>query len=384
MQLFDDFERTDDSRAKNAGRLYPFLNRSSWPVCDRARSLCEAWFSRYPADDRQGMYQRFTSERDADHRSAYFELLLHEVLTQLGGNLSVEPSVPGTTKRPDFLVELDGERFYLEAMVNHAKEDNFLESPIFDTVCDWIDEMHIPDYFLHIIFSDTPSNTPTKESIRAQITRLIRLSNLEVTRQQLFEDGHYASAIGFLEIADAHARVDLIPRAAEHAGIVKLSNVIRSAGGEMHDVAPRWRESIRLKAKSKEIEHYDAPCVIAINTMDGFARIGGQGAQAVYGMGVGSAGQSGLWNGANGTSWRNKLAAVWMFKYVEPVQGSPSGTEDCLLLNPSAEPTLPTSLARLTHIKPEDSALKWYDGLSLDDLLNVPEIPSDELRRGAS
>ena len=321
------------------------------------------------------MYQRFTSERDEDHRSAYFELLLHEVLTQLGGNLSVEPSVPGTTKRPDFLVELDGERFYLEAMVNHAKEDNFLDSPICDTVCDWIDEMHIPDYFVHIIFSDTPSNTPTKESIRAQITRLIRLSNLEVTRQQLFEDGHHASAIGFMEIADAHARVNLIPRVSEHAGIEELPNVIQSAGGEMHEVAPKWREEIRLKARRKELQHYDAPCVIAINVMDGFARIGGQGVQAVYGMGGGSAGQSGLWKSVNSSSWRDNLAAVWMFNFVEPVQASPSGVEDCLLLKPSAEQRLPASLAQLTYIKPEDGVLKRYDGLVLDELLEVPNIP---------
>ena len=381
MQLFDDCVRTDDSPNTLVGRLYPFLNRSSWPVCDRARTLCEDWFSRYPTDGSKDLHRRFTSRRDEDHRSAYFELLLHEVLTRLGGKVTVHPSVPGTTKKPDFLVELEGARFYLEAMVNHAKEYNFRNSPILDTVCDWINELDIPDYFVHIIFSGVPSNTPTKKSISAQVSRLIQLSNSEITRQQLLEDGHPALTQGFMKIADALARVSLIPRAVEHKDVAELRNVIRSAGGEMHDVAPKWCESIRRKANAKELDRYDAPSVIAIDVMDGFARIGGKGVQAVYGMGDNPQRQSGLWKRLNNNSWQDNLAAVWMFNYVEPVQASPCGIEDCLLLRPSIEQPLPKSLEQLNQIKPEKGELQWRDGVSLDELLEVPEIPYEELRR---
>lgn len=385
MQLFDDFVRTDGTPRKAMEGLYAFLNRSSWPVCVRARILYQSWFDRYPDDDHQkGLYRRFTSKRDKEHQSAYFELLLHEVLTCMGAKLTLEPSVPGTSKTPDFLVELDGDRFYVEAMVNYAKENNLLDSPIFDIVCEWIDEMDIPEYLVHIFLSAQPTCMPTNASISAQITRLIQLENNEVTRQQLFEAGHHSSTIGFLEIADAYARVNLVPRAAEHVGVAGLPNVVRSTGGVMLDVATEWRESIRRKAKSKDMHLYDAPCVLAVDVMDGFARIGDKGLQAVYGADNGFARQGGIWKNANAGSWRDKLAAVWMFHYVEPVQASPSGIEDCLLLSPSIEQALPKSLRDLTQIRPENGEFQGHDGVSLDQLLGVPDIPYDELRQGAS
>ena len=195
MKLFDDIVR-DDSPARNAERLYPFLNRSSWTVSERARVLCEEWFSRYPKSDRQDLYRRFTSVEDSDHRGAYFELLLHELLVRLGCTVTVHPTISGTTKRPDFLVSLGDSRFYLEAMVTHAKEADFGDSPIWDAVSDLINEMVIPDYFVNVIFSEVPSRMPTKESIYAQIKRLVQLSNLEVTRQQLYKEGHDSLAVG--------------------------------------------------------------------------------------------------------------------------------------------------------------------------------------------
>lgn len=374
MQLFDDFVRTDDSPDTHAGRLYPFLNRSSWLVCDRARTLCEDWFSRYPANDQEDLLGRFTSKRDEDHRSAYFELLLHELLLQLGATLTVHPSVPGTSKRPDFLVDLEGTRFYLEAMVNYARDDNFGESPIIDEVCDWIDSMDIPDYLIHIFFSDIPANTPSKAGIIAQIEQFIKAS----------DERNDTIYLDFLKIDDVYARVRLYPRPGKEQAANRRRNVIRSTGGVARSLVPKWHESVRDKAKSKEIERYDAPCVIAINVMDGFAKIRDQGVQAVYGMADHSERRSGLWTGASGSSWRDNLSAVWMFELVGTVQASPSGVEDYLLLKPSVAQQLPTRLTQMNHIKLEHGALKGFDGLVLDELLEVPHIPYEELRRSSS
>ena len=380
MKLFNDIVR-DDSPAKNTERLYPFLNRSSWPECDRSRSLCEDWFSRYPAGDRKDLHSRFTSRRDDDHQGAYFELLLHELLIRLGGILTVEPSVPGTTKRPDFLVELGGTRFYLEAKVEHAKKDDIGVSPIFDEVCDLINSIDVPNHIIHILFSDPPTNMPSKASIIAQIERLIQQSDGEVTQRQLFDNGRPILASGFLQLDDAYARVRLIPYSGKERSANEHRNVIRSTGGVAHQVAPEWRESIRLKAKSKTIEQYDAPCVIAVDVLDGFARIGDEGVQAVYNLHGDSARQGGLWTSADGSSWRHNLAAVWMFRYALPVQESPSGAEDCWFVNPYNIQALPPSLTQLTRAETINGSLIWSDGLVLDELLDVPEIMHEDRRR---
>ena len=384
MLLFDDFVRTDDSISTDGERLYPFLNRSAWLICDRARTLCEEWFSRYPEDHRRDMRRRFTSSRDEDHRGAYFELLLHEILVRLGATVTVHPKLAATSKRPDFLVELDGARFYLEAMVDHASEDNVVDHPILDTVCHWINQMAIPDYFVHLIFSELPTYAPKKDAIRAQIKRLILLNNGEVTRRELFAAGHHLAATGFLQIGDAHARVHLNPRDREIVGVAEIANVIRSAGSEHHDVAGEWREHLRDKANRKELQRYDLPCVIATDVMDGFARISNHGVQAVFGTAYGPRWQGGLWDNPSTSSWRDTLVGVWMFRYAEPVQESPSGAEDCLLLKPSTEQPLPTRLVQLTHAKAENCALDWFAGLDLDELLEVPPIPYDDLRRSRS
>ena len=380
MKLFDDIV-PDDSPARSAERLYPFLNRSSWPVSERARALCEEWFSRYPPSDRKDLYRRFTSMNDSDHLGAYFELLLHELLLRLGASVSVHPKIARTTKRPDFLVELESGRFYLEAMVSHAREDNFGESPIFDAVCDWINEMNIRSHFVHIFFSDAPTVTPTRKSIAAQVQRLIRLSNSECDRAQLLDDAHYATAAGFLEIGDVFARIRLHPRPDSQLAVHDWRSVIRSTGGVGHSVVPQWREAIRRKAKAKELERYDAPCAVALNVMDGFATIAGQGVQAVYGSVPGAERHSGVWDDSASSLKRDTLAAVWMFRFAEPVQASPSGAEDCVLLKPSAVQQLPPGLVQLTHAKQDSGALEWFGGVDLDELLEVPHIPYEDLRR---
>lgn len=57
------------------------------------------------------------SRRDIDVIGAYWELLLYHGLRALGFTVRSEPENPGTTKRPDFLVEGQQCSFYVEAKV---------------------------------------------------------------------------------------------------------------------------------------------------------------------------------------------------------------------------------------------------------------------------
>ena len=391
MQLFDDSIPRDDSPGKPTERLYPFLNRSSWPECVRARALCADWFAHYPRDHRKSMRRRFTSNRDEDHRSAYFELLLHEAVRRLGGNLTVEPSVAGTDKTPDFRVELGGTRFYLEAMVNHATEGDFANSPAFDIVTEYIQDMRIPEYLISLAFSSVPSQLPTKASVEAQMARLIRAQESDNPGRQLYEDGFHSLATGFLELDDAYARIRLTSISEEERPVGHGRNVIRFGGGPMESVVPKWREAIRAKAKAKEIKQYDAPCVIAFNVFDGFVDIANQGLLAVHGTRIqrptiedesrdhsASHRQGGLWAGSGAKSWRDNLAAVWMFKFAEPVQDSPSGAQDCLFLGPSSAIQLPEDFSQVTRARTVDGNVEWIEGIALDELLKVPRLPRGE------
>lgn len=70
------------------------------------------WFERWPSDHMEELRARFLSENDDDFFSAAQELILHELLVCLGGELTIHPEIPGARGRhPDFLMnEAQGTR----------------------------------------------------------------------------------------------------------------------------------------------------------------------------------------------------------------------------------------------------------------------------------
>jgi hypothetical protein len=114
--VFSDRERVDASPSSGEP-LYAFLDRVAGPVWDRIRQLIEDWASDFSSDNRDQLVGRLKSRRDIDVIAAYWELLLYHGLRSLGFAVNSEPEIPGTTKRPDFLVESHQCSFYLEAKV---------------------------------------------------------------------------------------------------------------------------------------------------------------------------------------------------------------------------------------------------------------------------
>jgi hypothetical protein len=120
LTLFDDVERTDVGPAKYAEPSYPYWNRSARKDIAHVRAHLEQWFGRYPAEHAADLRGRFRSASDVQHRGAFFELFLHEMLLRLGCVAEVHPTVPGTSKRPEFRVTSPGRsQFYLEAKVSN-------------------------------------------------------------------------------------------------------------------------------------------------------------------------------------------------------------------------------------------------------------------------
>jgi hypothetical protein len=95
---------------------YAFFDRVDDPVVERVRTLLEEWFQHYPeVEEKRNVRGRLVSGDDGHFVSALWELYLHEVYTQLGFDVEeIEPAVPGSTNRPDFLLRRGPTRFYLE------------------------------------------------------------------------------------------------------------------------------------------------------------------------------------------------------------------------------------------------------------------------------
>jgi len=74
--------------------------------------MLNAWFERYPADDRDRLRTRLMGKQPSDFDGAFWELCLHEAHYRLGFTITIEPEIPGVTTRPDFLMERDDGAFY--------------------------------------------------------------------------------------------------------------------------------------------------------------------------------------------------------------------------------------------------------------------------------
>ena len=114
--LFSRIERSDRSYSRLSESTFQFLDRVAGPFWDRVRDLIEDWLAVYPASDRGELVSRLRDD-SGSFRSAYWELYLVALVHAHGGTVICHPSVPGTSKRPDFGVEGLGEPFYVEATV---------------------------------------------------------------------------------------------------------------------------------------------------------------------------------------------------------------------------------------------------------------------------
>lgn len=119
MFLFDDIPRPDTDVPDQHEAAFAYLNRSGRSEAARVRQLVEDWLGHYPEQHRDALLARLRSNIDDQHRSAFFELFVHELLLTRGHHvLEIEPKLPHTTKSPDFLVQAkEGHRLYVECIL---------------------------------------------------------------------------------------------------------------------------------------------------------------------------------------------------------------------------------------------------------------------------
>ena len=113
--LFEARARTDRSPSHARESVIDFLNRVAGPFWDRVREHLTVWVDQYPAHDRDDVRGRLCSRIDVDFHAAYWELFNFHALSRAGFELTCHPEIPGSRKRPDFLVVGNGLRFFLEA-----------------------------------------------------------------------------------------------------------------------------------------------------------------------------------------------------------------------------------------------------------------------------
>lgn len=100
--VFDDIIRTNAKVARHDEGRFEFLNRSASRHFTICRDLIEEWFMQVPAQHQPGLRGNLRSEMH--HRSAFWELYLHEAYRRSGYTVVIHPGVPGRSTHPDFFL----------------------------------------------------------------------------------------------------------------------------------------------------------------------------------------------------------------------------------------------------------------------------------------
>ena len=396
MQLFDDFERSTSRTARYSQNSYDFLNHSAWQVCNRARHLCNAWYSRLPIDAQPDLRARLMNTDSRQHVSAYFELLLHEVLLNLGLSANTHPQVPTTTKRPDFLVGSDDGSIYIEAMVCHSSSTPESENDIVNTICDWIDDVPNPYYWVSLSFNGTPKRLPRKTAVTEPVRQLMARHEPESELSRREAD-NYVQPIDKVQIDDAALVIKLTVKPRERWGIDSERTIGVFSYGDTQNILPIIRDAICKKAKKKQASHLGLPLVIACNTIDGFFDLEDDSLVSLFGLPEAgylrpqwemsldaTRDEPGVWIGRDGKPRNENVAAIWLFKNARPVGRTPAGGGDCLFINPFANHPLPTEFDQVSTARVCEGRMSWNKGVDLSELLDVPHIPEDELTTDGS
>lgn len=269
--LFDDIPHDYKGTRGHTEPLYEYLNCSARPSMERVRNLLEDWFSNYPSDAQNELRTRFRASDDIQHRSAFFEIYLHALLSKLGFHIEIHPEIPGQPTRPEFLVLREGNPiFYLEATLASGPIDERAADKRENVVYETIDKMNSPNFFIGIKVHGSPNTPPPGRKWRAFLEEWLSELDPDAIGEKLKSDGledlpsitrnHDGWNITFQAIPKS-------PAARGKPGIRPIG--IRFFGFEECKEDEWIRNAI--KEKATKYGNLDLPYIIAINVLSIFS-----------------------------------------------------------------------------------------------------------------
>jgi hypothetical protein len=375
MSLFDDFPRATTDLPDHNETAFAYLNRSARVEANRVRTLADIWFSHYPSAHRESLAARFRSSIDDQHRSAFFELFLHElVLTRGHKVLEIEPKLTHTSKSPDFLVESDqGHRFYLEAVLATGRsQDDAAAQARLNQALAALDNTPSPAHFLDISPQGMPAAAPV--SINKMKRALLQWVNA------LPPDDTAIGKPPF--VYDEHGlRVVVRPFPRRNRPGTGRSIGVRHFPVQEVTVDEDIRAA--LEKKASRYGDLDHPYLVAVNALGLFHRED-EALDALFGTTYTAVSQftdgtfrtderrkpDGIWFGPQGPR-RKGLSAVLSTEQIDPWNFAARRAR--LICNPWSTAPLPSISLGVDEFNLVDDAFRRTDGTIMGSIFGLPE-----------
>lgn len=380
--IFQDIPRTDSRNKQYSESDYEYLNRSDRDESECIRCTLNAWFKKYPDNEKQDLIARIKSRDNYQHYSATFELYLHELLLNLGYEIDVHPQTNNCKNTcPDFLVtDSEGFQFYIEAVQSSDinKHERSGENRL-NVVFDSINKITSYNYFLEIDYEDLPPSSPSGKKLRTELEKWLNSLDYNEACSNLKDDDFSKLPKYTFTHEGWKALFTAIPRSAEKRE-TPLDNVIG-----MLSPGARWLstwETIRdtLVAKGKHYGALDLPLIIAVNAnvfhLDRISimeALFGQ-EQFIFNRNTKTEGPemrrspNGLWQGPKGIRYK-RISGILIGFGIKP--WTFGVREMTLYKNPWAYNALKGRVFSMPFAEADEGKMKWHEGTHPKDILKL-------------
>ncbi len=245
------------SPQRNGESSFEFFNRAGGSLWRHSRKLHQDWADRL--DDREYVDVRSAlRSNDAQARSAFLELYVHESLIRSGHQVVVHPVVPRSTHRPDFFAQRAGSGVYVEAIAPGTSREAASRTARLNDLLAALDQVRDDNFYLM-----TRSIVPARHSApTAGFRKSVREWLLTLDPDSVSTEDF---PIRTFELDDWSVTVAAVPVRRERRGSIQRSiGVYAHSEAELIDDGATLVRALR--SKSGRYGGLDAPFVIAVGT----------------------------------------------------------------------------------------------------------------------
>lgn len=375
--LFDNIERKELTSETPFKSLFQDINLYDRYGMDRIRNELEAWFKKYPDENKKDLRARFRSDDDHihNHEGAFFELFLHELLTRLGFSLKVHPDIPGTSYRPDYLACCGNQRCYIEATVTGLKSGPFTQNKNEQDVLNKLNTLVSPHFHITYDMQGTLLRTLSRNEVVPPFEKLLDNHNPDEVQRLIDKHGRSEAPSERIKDGDWSFEVWLSPIAPDKRnGTLKRPLILAHHRAKWLDCLTPVRNA--LGQKKKKYGNLDAPFVVAVHTLDHHYASRLHDEELLLGEErlLYSEEQpdmppeidhhpNGIW------SRGSEIDAFWSFQRID-VWNMRYSASTCLYLNPlKPNVFLPDALFRFPHAKVICGLMEWFEGEDIREIM---------------
>jgi hypothetical protein len=269
MMLFDDTERYDASPSAYSEDTFSFYNRVAGPTWTRIRRTLDGWFADYPVEHSADLRGRFRSNREGAHASAFWEMYLHHLFGRLGYEVTVHPTVPDTTRQPDFEITRGDERLYVEAAVVFSGIVDEEADPVRDGwIMDTINKATSENFLVGVTFEQRGKLRPRDRDIVEPLEKWLGELDPDAILNATDDD----LPVKRITTGDWHLLFEAVPVVPEARGTHPAGRLLGYGPGSVGwvDDKPQLRQT--LKKKRGRYGNLDIPFVVALNCRSSFVK----------------------------------------------------------------------------------------------------------------